>query len=268
MRGARPWCFTAGTSARVLLETRVIKRRDGSPHQAKSRDFLATLCRRSAAVLTAKLGTCDLTSDHVIALLRGSGALPTDGSESPDEHRDVCDAALDRLRQSLRIGIEIALRAAIADDRQYLQKIRAFFTQPTDAYTLEDLAALWSIPATELRDVFHDEVDRWTETHPDAPDRCLITREDALRAVDMFGIVRPVDVERALGSDFVRLRPPSCRTVPLLIYLPRFVVDAVLADRDRGDEWSADARIEQFIRDCVASEHLPVNNADGMVSAS
>jgi hypothetical protein len=62
-----------------------------------------------------------------------------------------------------------------------------------------------------------------------------------------FGILRPFDIECALGSDFTRARPAMWRTLPILIHLPRFIAEAIVLDASIPPKVGLHVRIEQFI---------------------
>ena len=124
---------------------------------------------------------------------------------------------------------------------QQLAGIRRFFLQPQETYSLGELAALWRISVECVREICCDK----------APDALRIAWADALEAAITFTLFRPVDVERALGSQFGRVRSELWRTVPLHIYVPRFIVQAIEFDGVRTQS----ARIEKFLFDLFPQEY-------------
>lgn len=229
---------------------------------AERESFLDVICRTSAAAVADWLRASDRTADHIVALLRANGSLPSEGGESPEEYDAVSEAALDRFEQMLSQFLEIAFHFAIEDDRDYLRGLRAFYLQRRESYSIEELAAVWRTSCEEVRDVFHDEIDRWADAHPDAPDAPRIRWREAVDANDAFAIARAIDVERALGSDFARVRAPGWRTVPVLLHLPRFITDAISSEAGGSPNRTLAARVEQFILDAFMAERIRCSTAN------
>jgi hypothetical protein len=222
----------------------------------ESPDFLDIVYRTSAASMAGLLRTSDATADHIIRLLRANGSLPTDRSESPEEFDRVFDAALHRLGELLTRFIEIALRFAVEDDDDYLRDLRTFYLRPRENYSIEELAAIWRTSCEQVRDVFHDEIDRWADAHPDAADAPLISWREAADANDAFAIARAFDVERALGDHFSRVRAPGWRTVPLLLHLPRFIIDAISSEAGTPSDRTLAACVERFVLDSFMTDGI------------
>jgi hypothetical protein len=60
-------------------------------------------------------------------------------------------------------------------------------------------------------------------------------------------MLRPLDVERALGDDFSRVWPENWRTVSVVVHLPRFITEVIATEPSLPSELSLEARIEQFL---------------------
>lgn len=204
----------------------------------------------SAAIAAA---TSDATAHHLRRLFSGEGPSSPSAQEGV---RARVDAILDRFRRLLAPLVEIALRTSIEADDEYLQRVRDVYLTPKRTYSFDDLATQWAVPAEEVRDMFYDELLAREESHPEATDDLRIAWADAVTASIVFGIVRPVDVELALGDDSLRVLPAEWRTVPILLHLPRFVTDAIAreAGADRTDILLP-ARIEALLLD-LYSERL------------
>src|SRR5690349_3660915 len=133
-----------------------------------------------------------------------------------------------------------------SDERSHLDGIRRFFLQPQKTYSTSELAALWGVPEEDVYAVFHDELERST------PSAC-IGWESAVGASVRFSMLRPLDIEHALGPDFVRVRTGGWRTVPILVHVPAFVVDALLCEPSLPPDLPIDVRIEQLLVEVFAS---------------
>jgi hypothetical protein len=171
----------------------------------------------------------------------------------------IADAALnttlDALAAVLRDAIEAALPHVLREDEEYLAAIRRFLLEPQETYRIEDLAALWRIPIGDVRDLYHDELARWSETHPAGALSLQIEWADAVGAGTTFHLLRPYDVERALGGDFNRVRPDAWRTIPVLVRLPRFIVETLQTDWQIGPAHEISERVEHFILELFEGEH-------------
>lgn len=101
---------------------------------------------------------------------------------------------------------------------------RLFLDDPNEDYSVTELAALWRMSVDDLRHFLNHEIGKW-EDATDQPFR--MSWADAVDASTRFNLLRAFDVEVALGDDFERARPDKWRTLPLLIRLPRFVVEHI-----------------------------------------
>jgi hypothetical protein len=136
---------------------------------------------------------------------------------------------------------------AADDDGDHLAAIRRFFLQPQELYSVEELAALWRIHPDDVRDIYHDQLLRQADSTPDWADSLQVAWADALGTSVTFNILRPLDIERALGPDFTRARPEAGRTVSFVIHIPRFIADAIALDVSIPPQLPIDVRIEQII---------------------
>lgn len=130
----------------------------------------------------------------------------------------------------------------------------------------ENSQKVWRILVDDVRDVYHDEIARWeelngregVETHK-APQ---IKWATAVRTTAIFSLLRPLDIERALGQDFVNVRSERWRTVPILVYLPRFVANAFELDPSIPPKLAVAHRIEQILLEFFTTEHVTENATD------
>jgi hypothetical protein len=130
-----------------------------------------------------------------------------------------------------------------------LAAIRRFFLQPQETYSIPELAELWRVSPQDVRDLYHDELSR---VAPDGRTSDHIARRDAETASIAFGMLRPFDIEQALGSDFTRVRPEEWRTVSLTIHIPKFITEALAAEAFLPCNLPVDARIEQVLLEVFA----------------
>lgn len=73
--------------------------------------------------------------------------------------------------------------------------------------------------------IFSDELGRASINAEPAEVR--VSWADAERVTSCFQLFRPIDVEVALGDQFDRVRGSRWRTIPIIIFLPRYIVDAL-----------------------------------------
>jgi len=210
--------------------------------------------RRAANAIATALGADDTVYDQLLELLVASGRLPPDIGETADARYDaIAEGALEKLLDLLRVLLEVALPHALDDDRGHLIDIRRFFLEPRESYSVGQLAALWRSSADDVRDLYHDELG---DADADDPESSRIAWADAVGTSIAFNLLRPYDVERALGADFNRVRPDSWRTIPLLIHLPRFMVDALAFEGSLPcSNRTQSARLEQFLFALFPDEH-------------
>lgn len=220
---------------RPLLESRVV------PKKTLIRCCGDRRIQRAAEAISAALAADNAVRQELRRLLT---------SVRGDGHGAVEEASLRKLLDLLRPLLEIVLPHSVEDDHADLAGIRRFFLEPQTAYTLEELAALWRISRSAVRDVFVDELEAWRVADSSASDAFRVLWEDAWRASISYKLFRPFAIERALGADFTQVLTESWRTVPLVIHMPRFMVDVFAFDRARSAcNSTPSARIEHYLFD-------------------
>lgn len=133
-----------------------------------------------------------------------------------------------------------------------LSSIRRFFLEPGDAYSFTDLARLWRVDAEQVREIFSDGSNAQEVEDPAA---ATVAWVDALGTGVAYNLLRPYDVERALGAEFRRFRPEAWRTVPVLLHLPAFVAAAIASDAFLQPALTLPEQVEQFVLECFRREH-------------
>jgi hypothetical protein len=212
----------------------------------------ARMVSRVARILTEVLG-----SRNVAALLTESGLAATS---------DEAAAVTTQLTSRAQHLVEIALTEALEHDREHLAEIRQFFLQPEETYSIKELAALWRLSLDDVRDVFHDEITRWEFTsgkegvETNAVPRIPWAKAVATSAV--FNLMRPFDIERALGDDFGRVRTERWRTVPILIHLPHLVANAFELDASIPPRLALASKVERILLELFTTEHLSAADAN------
>jgi hypothetical protein len=208
----------------------------------------AAVLRRAASTILAAIRADETTCDQLIAVLVESGRLPADPREAQDpRYHALVVGTLSRFAHLLGGLLQPVLAQTLEDDGEHLAAIRRFFLEPQDTYSLEELAALWRIHPDDVRDIYYDQLVQCAEPGGRAVESMRIAWTDAVGTSVTFGILRPFDIERALGSDFTRARPEMWRTFPILIHLPRFIAEAIALDASIPPKVGLPVRIEQFI---------------------
>lgn len=146
---------------------------------------------------------------------------------------------------------------AADEDGDHLAAIRRFFLEPQEWYSLEELAVLWRLHADDVRDIYHDQLLRRAESNADGAASIRIAWADAVGTSVTFNILRPFDIERALGPDFTRARPETWQTVPILIHVPRFIAEAIALDACIPPRLPLDVRIEQLLVELFTCGEIP-----------
>lgn len=137
------------------------------------------------------------------------------------------------------------LIGAAADAVARRPMIRSFFLEPQTTYTFTDLALLWQVPVDVVQDIYED---RYSLDFADAdPAQARVPWEDAADTATTFNLLRPYEVERALDAEFLPVRSDQWKTLPLLIRLPQFVLQAVAARPSLCSDASASVRVEHFL---------------------
>jgi len=256
--------------------------RSAEPEGAHPRTLEEEAVGRAASVILAVLRADDRTCAQLGALLIESGRVAGDGHELADSHYDeVVGGALGRFFLLLGGLLPALLTQAIEEDAEHLAAIRAFFLDPRDHYSLEELAALWRMQVDDVRNIYHDELLRQDEPGVCVPDRShwngpraleaeptkadfgQVAWIDAIGASVVLNLIRAFDIERALGADFSHVRPEAWRTVPFLIHIPQFIADALAADACIPPGLAVHLRIEQFLIELFTSDSTPGRNFSG-----
>jgi hypothetical protein len=213
--------------------------------------------QQAAQAIAAAVGADKSVREELRQLLVAARRLPSNvRGRVGSEYGGLLDATLRALLDVLRVVLETALPQVVTDEHEYHAGMRRFFLEPRDTYTLDELAALWRISGEDVREVFTDELADWQTAHSNKPGALRVAWRDALRTSLSYNFFRPIDVERALGADFGRVRPDAWRTVPLLIYVPRFMVETVDFDGVTSASGQTQAaRIEQYLFDLFPDEH-------------
>ncbi|HEV7763434.1 MAG TPA: hypothetical protein VGQ76_00395 [Thermoanaerobaculia bacterium] len=134
-----------------------------------------------------------------------------------------------------------------SEERERLDAIRCFFLQPFETYSIEELSKLWRVHEDDVRAVFHDELSQATDR---------VAWAVALEASVNFCMLRPLDVECALGADFTRVRPETWRTASVVIHVPAFVKEALAREPSVPSHLPLDARIEQLLIELFTPHHM------------
>jgi hypothetical protein len=211
---------------------------------------------QQAAEAIAAAISADTTVRRDLLRLFVVGRRPSNIRERSDDGQGTAgDATVRKLLDMLRPLLEIVLAHSVENDQVYLAGIRRFFLEPQATYTLYELAALWRVNVRNVRGVFADELAAWREASASACDTFRVSWKDAQRVSITYNFVRPFDVERALGADFERVWTASWRIVPLVIYVPRFMMDVLAFEGVTSSNRTPSARIEQYLFDLFADEH-------------
>jgi len=168
----------------------------------------------------------------------------------------VLPPTIDRLATTIRRVIESLLPELVRDPEQHLCDIRRFFLDPQQTYTFDDLARLWGISIDDVHDIYHDELFEQAHDESSEAQPHRVSWVDAIGASRTFNLLRPFDIDIALGEDFGRVQSENWRTIPILIRLPRFIAQTITnvpsaALRSR----SLAVRIEQFVLELYESEY-------------
>jgi hypothetical protein len=141
----------------------------------------------------------------------------------------ACSSTLRGTRRVVRWlrDIATAVRAdkLAAARASYLAELRRFYLYPKESYSFCELADLWKLSEADVRELYADELNRWTDLCHGSPADFRVRREDAIGASAAFCITRYHDIEAALGEQFGDVCPELWRTVPVLVRLPRFVAE-------------------------------------------
>jgi hypothetical protein len=179
---------------------------------------------------------------HLRNLLAEAG-LPADASRGSDARRRVIEAVAALLDDLLA-----------AERSDVLTDIRRFYTDAQDTYTVEELASMWRVPLPDVVQIFADS---YSARAPHDPEGSFsITRAEALSAGGVFHVFRAVDIERALCPEDDECRSQAWTTVPLMIHLPRFAVEAIQRTPFIPSPRTLAAAIERVLTEWVEADAM------------
>jgi hypothetical protein len=193
----------------------------------------------AAEIIAAALCDDDRTAAAVGMLLAEAG--PTADGE--------VDAARERLSRLLCDSgmLQQALAWAVAFNARRIAAIRRFFLDPSETYSVGELAEVWQIPAQTVEAIYEDEIAAW-EARPEGKRGSFAVRwADAVGTAVALALYRPMEIEMALGADFARARPGDWCVRPLVIGLPRRLLDTIASESILPPTLSIEARIEQLL---------------------
>jgi len=208
---------------------------------------LVDAIRAIATATTATIAQDEGISDRLLALLVAAGRV-----RSTLDVMVILPATLNLLAALTGDVIESVLPEIIFHDVEHVADIRRFFLQPKEAYGIADLARLWQITPDDVRDIYHDERTAFSDADLAEPDSFRIAWANAVGTSVRFGLLRPWDIEVALADDFDRGRSEKWRTVPIVVRLPRFIVETLPG---RSRRRSLAAHLEQFVLELFQGEY-------------
>jgi hypothetical protein len=159
--------------------------------------------------------------------------------------------ALEHLAATLERAADAVLVEVTQDDEEHLAEIRRFFLEPRATYSAGELAALWRTHPDTVGEVYYDRVMESSSS----PEDLRIEWHDVAHATVADNLLRPFDVERALGDRFALARDDRWKTIPVLIRIPRFVAARFAPDPSMPPQLTLARRIEQVILE-FTMDHL------------
>jgi hypothetical protein len=201
-------------------------------------------CAAATAALARDEATCAALRDLLIANGRLCSALDV---------MTILPIAMEWMLSVVSDVLHSALPEIVASTGDHT-RLRSFFLDSSDSYSIEDLAALWQISTEDVRAIYHDEIHSWAGEHPGDPDSLRIAWADAMGASFALNLLRPYFVEIALGADYPPLQSEQWRTVPILIRLPRFIAESIAGlSPVPGNAGLAD-HVEHFVLELFQAE--------------
>jgi hypothetical protein len=204
----------------------MIARRARGQHTAPNSPYEAVLCEAVDAI-AAVLKADPAIAHYLWTLLRMDGQQIASAAAMER-------AAHSSIQRFIRFLIEFGLlQSALvastrADDELRLANIRSFFLNPQTTYKMGELAALWRVTLDDVLDIFDAESSLWAVHHGDvSPAAMSVHWQDAAQAMLLFNIVSAHEVERALGDEFVHVRPEEWHTEPVPLRLPRWLIQRI-----------------------------------------
>jgi hypothetical protein len=204
--------------------------------------------RDACDAIIAVISAHEVVADRVRALLAATGRLPDSSCEPRAGDERLVAGTLATFAAEFRPLLQTALAYALDDTDERFAAIRRFYLTPKPEYSCEELASLWRIDLNSVWDIFHDQMS-------DGATSLVVSRNEAAETTVTYGLLRPYDVERALGGDFLQVRGVEWKTVPIVLHLPRFVADAFALNVDSVLDFSQAIRIEQFLFEFYSREY-------------
>lgn len=164
--------------------------------------------------------------------------------------------ALERLVAMLEGGVECTAVELLQIDEERYARIRQFFLRPEPTYSLPELAELWSAQHDDLQEIFYDCITGTESARPFSLEDARIEWADAVRTAVTYSLLRPFDVECALGDKFSLARSERWRTVPVVVRLPRFVAAAFVLAPAVPATLAIACKIEQLALEFFTTEDL------------
>lgn len=227
-----------------------------------------TTLSAAARTITASIPSDGRVCDHVVELLIATGRLPEAVHERQQPQFQMLVATtIARFAKVVEGLLDAALTEVIETDDEHLAEIRRFFLQPCEAYSIRDLATLWRISFDDARDIYHDELAQWegSKAKEAVPAEGLrIQWASAVGTTVRFSLLRPFEIERALGNELASVRTERWRTVPVLIRVPLLVANAFELNASIPPRLALAHRIEQILLEFFTTEDLTGSAANGV----
>ena len=207
------------------------------------------MLRRASQVLSAALADAGASAE-IAGLLIATGRTAATDVQYAERVAAAAGRFAEVVEQLLEQFIGAALQEAVEADEVRSAEIRRWFAEPRETYTIEELAAMLRITMDDACDVYHDEIARLERLRGTVDDASAVRVgwTAALVTAAEYGLLRPFDIERALGADFVEARSgEGWRTVPVLIRVPRFVADAIAREPVIPQGLALSHRIERIL---------------------
>lgn len=144
----------------------------------------------------------------------------------------------------------------LADDR--IVAIRRFFLYPNQRYSLAELARIWGVSLEAVVAMFMDELSLANVDGAD-PLTFEVDAGVALNTANAHQVFRPIEVEEALGEEFVRARREHWRTIPLTVHLPLVFVDVLAEFSFLPEPASLEARAERLLCEVLKADRILSN---------
>ena len=226
-------------------------------HDEKERNTAPRLAEAVRAITGPLLADTAL-QDGFVQLLVAAGRLPQCANATiPDAKVRAMRAQSAALLEEL---LELALLQAAGENDEHLAEIRRFLLDPQYSYSLGELATLWRLSHDDAADICHDEITQWEQASaPREPPPFRLPWARAVGATMRFALLRPFDVERALGDHFPEVRGERWRTVAVVIRLPRFLAEAFELYPTTVPRLALAHRVEQLLLELFSTEPLTGN---------